>query len=289
MNSNPPVIASDTGPALKNGVTANDYSPEYWQKAFNSTPMAIFAPSYIRFLQGQVALRKALGFLVVSRSLAKSGFAPLSELLESLDSSPDSRQTQLSFEAVFSAALFVNLISEVEHFFVTCAATAIRLYPGKVGSETFRLSDVLAVSSTDELVERAADRALQALMYEKPADYLSGLCEIVSINKNHLIDVWPIFVEMKARRDLGVHNNWVANRIYLRKLKEIGVTDHPSIGARLIPDFAYLEASLTTCDHLVGKMANLMADKWLPMSAVADSVDPAKQQGSSQGGNNDPA
>ncbi len=282
MNPNPPVTTSESGQVLGNEATKNDYSPSYWQRAFKGTPTAIFVPPYIRFLQGQVALRKALNFLVVSRAAAQSGFPPLSDLLQSLDSSPESRQTQVSFETLFSAALFVNLISEVEHFFLSCAATAIRLYPGKVGSETFRLSDVLAVSSSDELVERAADRALQALMYEKPADYLSGLCEMVSIDKKHLIEIWPSFVEMKARRDLGVHNNWVTNGIYLRKLKEIGFADHPSTGMRLIPDFAYLEASINTCDRLVGKMANLMAEKWLPISGVTGSEDPGKNASSSQ-------
>lgn len=275
MNSDPSTTF-ESGQMLESKPVNNDYSPLYWQKAFNGTPTAIFVPPYIRFLQGQVALRKALNFLEVSRTVATSGLPPLSDLLQSLDSSPESRQAQVSFETLFSAALFVNLISEVEHFFVSCAATAIRLYPGKVGSETFRLSDVLAASSTDELVERAADRALQALMYEKPADYLSSLCEIVSIDKKHLLDIWPSFVEMKARRDLGVHNNWVANEIYLRKLKEISFTNFPSIGLRLIPDFAYLEASIKTCDRLVGQMADLMGEKWLPQPGETASAAPCK-------------
>ncbi len=285
MNSDPPTITSESEQVVESQPVRNDNSPQYWQMAFKGTPTAIFVPPYIRFLQGQVALRKAKNFLEVSRTVAASGFPPLSDVLQSLDGSPESRQAQVSFETLFSAALFVNLISEVEHFFVSCAATAIRLYPGKVGSETFRLSDVLASSSTDELVERAADRALQALMYEKPADYLSGLCEIVSIDKKHLLDIWPNFVEMKARRDLGVHNNWVANEIYLRKLKEISFATPPSIGLRLIPDFAYLEASIKTCDHLVGQMANLMAKKWLPLPGDVASTAEGKQKSSSSESN----
>jgi hypothetical protein len=288
MNPKMTTMSSESGQDPSNGATANDYSPTYWRSAFSGSPTAIFVPPYIRFLQGQVALRKALNFLVVSRTVAKSGFAPLSDLLESLEDSPESKQAQTSFESLFAAALYVNLISEVEHFFVTCAATAIRLYPGKVGSETFRLADVLAVSSTDELVERAADRAMQALMYEKPADYLSGLCEILSVDKKHLVSIWPRFVEMKARRDLGVHNNWSANEIYLRKLKEIGFPDPPSIGSRLIPDFEYLDASIDTCDRLVGEMANLMAEKWLPKSGTATAAanlgrQPSSSQSSSAG------
>lgn len=249
----------------------NDHSPTYWKNAFAGTPSAIFVPPYIRFLQGQVALHKALNFLVVSRDIAKSGFTPLSELLESIDNSPDSKQAETSFETLFAAALFVNLIADVEQFFVSCAATAIRLHPGKVGNEAFRLTEILTTSHVDELIERAADKKLQALMYEKPSDYLSGLCEIVSIDKRELLHLWPEFIEMKARRDLGVHNNWTVNSIYLRKLKEANLPDMLSIGSRITPDFAYLNAASVACGSLVGRMANLMADKWLPIPEASSS------------------
>lgn len=242
----------------------NDYSPNYWHEAFKGSPTAIFIPQLIRFMQGELALRKALNFLILSRSIAMDGSEPLRELLESLDNSNDSKQTQLSFETVFSAALFVNLVSEVEHFFVSCAVTAIRLYPGKVGRETFRLSDILAATSSDELVERAANQALQDLMYKKPSEYLSDLCEILSIDKSSLLEIWPDFVEMKARRDLGVHNNWVANTTYLRKLGDIDCPTKEAVGSRLIPDFAYLSHSMDIGSMLVSRMANLMSDKWLP-------------------------
>ncbi|MBE0586459.1 MAG: hypothetical protein IH617_00260, partial [Hydrogenophaga sp.] len=177
---------------------------------------------------------------------------------------PESKQAEKSFETLFASALLINLVSEVEHFFVSCAATAICLYPGKIGNETFRLVDVLAATSSDELIERAANRALQSLMYEKPADYLSGLCEIVSIDRTQLSVYWPEFVELKARRDLGVHNNWIANEVYLRKLKEIDYSVLPPISTNLSPDFAYLNTALDSCGHLIGEMANLMAKKWLP-------------------------
>lgn len=280
MNSKPQATTSETGQSNDNDLPKNDFSPLYWERVLGGTPTAIFVPPYIHFLQKQIALRKALRFLNASRALAKSGISPLNDIFQSLDSSPDSKQAQISFENLFSGNLFVNLISEVENFIVSCAATAIRLHPGKVGSETFRLSDVLAVASTDELIERAADRALQALMYEKPADYLSGFCEIVSIDAKQLLDIWPSFVEMKARRDLGVHNNWISNGIYLRKLRETGFTEQPPVGVRLIPDFAYLQASIDACDGLVGRMANLMAEKWLPIAKDVASANPTEQKNS---------
>jgi citrate lyase gamma subunit len=243
----------------------NDYPPSYWVKAFSGSPISIFVPPYIRFLQGQVALRKALAFLIAARKDAIAGNPQLQKLYESIEASSESKQAEITFETFFAATILINLVSEVEHFFGSAIATALRMYPGKMGNQTFKLTEIITASSNNELIDRAASATLNELMYEKPMDYLTGLAEILSINKESMIDVWPGFVEVKARRDLGVHNNWVANPIYLRKLKEAKCKDLPNIGTRLIPDFAYLNEALSICDKLVELMANLMAEKWLPI------------------------
>jgi hypothetical protein len=65
------------------GATAESerHSPEYWKRAFSGKPLAIFVPPYIRFLQGQVALRKAIDYLVASRRIAETGIGPLGAML----------------------------------------------------------------------------------------------------------------------------------------------------------------------------------------------------------------
>jgi hypothetical protein len=160
----------------------------------------------------------------------------------------------------------IALVSEVEHYFGSAVSTALRLYPEKMGSQSFRLTDILAVSSSDELVDRAASATMHELMYAKPLDYLAGLCNILSIDKKSLEQHWPAFVELKARRDLGVHNDWIVNPIYLRKIKEATLEQAPLLGARLAPDFEYLIHSMELCDSLVSAIANLLGEKWIPVA-----------------------
>jgi hypothetical protein len=259
-------MSEATQPTPNEPAAGSERDPLYWRNAFDGSPISIVVPPYIRFLQGQIALRRSLAFLVAARKEAQSGNPRLLPLFESLNSSPEAKQAELSYESVFASTGLISLVSEVEHFFGNAVATALRLYPGKMGSQTFRLSEILSATTTDELVDRAASSVMHELMYEKPLDYLSGLCEILSIKKDSLSQPWLRFVEIKARRDLGVHNNWVANQIYLRKIKEAQHTDLPALGVRLIPDFAYLQTAMNSTDELIRTMADLLGEKWIPVA-----------------------
>lgn len=237
--------------------------PAYWVRQFSGTPLSIVVPPYIRFLQGQIALRKALSFLISAREEAKSGNPRLHEMYDRLESSADSIEAQISYETFFAATVLIGLVSEVEHFLGNAVSAALRLYPEKMGSRSFRLSDVLDASSTDELINRAASAVLNDLMYAKPLDYLSGLCDILSIKKDPLASHWSKFVEIKARRDLGVHNNWVANEIYQRKTIEAQAVPLVELGTRLIPNFAYVHGAMDICDELVKAVADALGEKWV--------------------------
>lgn len=247
------------------------HAPDHWVRQFSGTALSIVVPPYIRFLQGQIALRKALSFLLAARQEARAGNPHLREVYESLESSTESRQAEITYETFFAATSLISLVSEVEHFLGSAVAAALRLYPEKMGSQTFRLSDILNAGSTDELVDRAANAALHDLMYAKPLDYLAGLCEILSIKKDTLAGHWTRFVEIKARRDLGVHNNWVVNAIYERKVKEARTAVNVKTGTRLIPDFVYLQEAMDTCDRLVNAVTNALGEKWIPVATAKGS------------------
>jgi hypothetical protein len=250
--------------------------PKYWANAFRGTPLAIVVLPYIRFMQGQISLRRALNFLVVAQREALAGNPRLQPILEGMNSSTEAKQADRSFETFFASTHVIALVSEVEHFFANTVSTALRLYPGKMGSHTFRLTEILAASSTDELVDRAASATINELMYEKPLDYLAGLCAILSIEKQSLEIHWPNFVELKARRDLGVHNDWLVNAVYLRKVKEARLEQAPLPGTRLIPDFQYLTQSIELCDTLVGAIANLLGEKWIPIATEIKRLNPGQ-------------
>lgn len=249
--------------------TLDSTDPNYWMTACKGTPLSIVVPPYIRFLQGTVVLYKALVFLKEARHAAVNGNTALSKILTELENSRDSKQLDVNYEKFFASHLTITLVSEVEHFLGSAVAAALRLYPEKMGSQTIKISELISAASKDEVIDRAARNVMNSLMYEKPLDYLKSLTNILSIDSEKITNLWPAFIELKARRDIGVHNNWVANDIYARRLLEARIPLTCSLGERLIPSFLYLQESMDACKNLVEAFANELGRKWIPIVGSA--------------------
>lgn len=256
-----------SGAPLSEAATDNSITKDlnYWAETFKGTPLSIVVPPYIRFLQGSILLYKSLTFLKAARDVAANGNSALGKILVDLESSEQSKQLHTSYEKFFASHLTITLVSEVEHFLGNAISAALRLYPEKMGSQTIKLSEIVSASSKDEIVDRAARSVMNALMYEKPFDYLKSLANILSIETEQIEQLWPVFVELKARRDIGVHNDWVANEIYIRKVREARFPKICAVGERLNPDFAYLQNSMDSCKKLVELIANELGRKWIPL------------------------
>lgn len=135
----------------------------------------------------------------------------------------------------FLAHLFVAHLSAFELFLQSLAAFVIRKHPKKVGSSQFRLADILDANGQDDLIQRAIEERLNKLAYKKPLEYLNDLADLLSIDPKPFSDAWRVFIEAKARRDLGVHNGWICNAIYIRKLAEAGIEPKVLIGQSALP------------------------------------------------------
>lgn len=260
------MIENDKSDATEAGRPDRD-SPTYWIEAFEGTPLAVVVPPYIRFLKGIAVLRKAQIFLTIAQASARSGHPQLSDIYHDIERSTDTKSLGLTYETYFASQLTINLVSEVEHFFGSAVSAALRMHPEKIGRESFRLTEIISASSNQELVDRAAQTVLNKMMYEKPNDYIKSFAEILSIDTTDLESDWPAFIELKTRRDLGIHNNWIVNDIYLRKLREANINTEHKAGNRIIPDFSYLDQATKTTYNLVETLASLLGKKWLPIVA----------------------
>lgn len=164
-------------------------------------------------------------------------------------------------EEHFLSILFIDLISEVEIYLATLVRAVIAKDPLKVGHFQIKLSEVLEASSKDELISRAAETYLHGVMFKKPLDYLSDISNVLSIDPNTVERAWPSYIEAKARRDLGVHNDWICNETYLRKLKEAGAHNESRIGDRLRPTTAYVRQLAESIDEICVRLASAVHEK----------------------------
>ena len=163
-------------------------------------------------------------------------------------------------EQHLSGWLLINLAAEVELCLLDITKQIIQAYPKKLGGIQVKLSDAVE-KSTEEIVQMASDHYLNSLMYKKPGEYISGICEILSIDLKAVTLIWKPFIEIKARRDLGIHNDWKANEIYLRKLYESETETITNIGDDLCPVDAYVQSSYDACFKLVELIYNLTIEK----------------------------
>jgi len=164
----------------------------------------------------------------------------------------------------YVSLLFVDLISEIELYFAEMLRIILLKHPKKIGAFQFKLSEIVESSNPQELVGRAAEEFLYKLLYKKPNEYLSEMCSVLSVDESVLQDSWSTYIEAKARRDLGTHNDWKCNRTYLRKLNEADIATQVNLGDSLLPSGAYFNSVLDVVLKIVGDLAEAVVEKHAP-------------------------
>lgn len=122
-------------------------------------------------------------------------------------------------------------------------AVAVR-YPEKLGGKrSVPLQVVLRATSMEDIHLQATDSLLNELSYKSPAEFAEALISLISIN---LMECPPFhkYIEIKATRDIHVHNRGVANDTYLRKA---GTHSRVKAGTALPVDTQYFLESYEVC------------------------------------------
>lgn len=208
-----------------------------------------------------IVFHSAYRFVLQAHLEAYRGNAELHATLERLED--QLRVAQMDTNEFYRSLMYIDLISEVETFFSTLLKSILYRYPKKLSESQFRLADIVDSASTDELIYRAAEAHIYKLMYKSPNEYLKEICELLSIDRKIIEVHWPVYIEAKARRDLGAHNNWVCNATYLRKLGEVGVATSAKIGDRLLPSDD--DSDIKFCDcvmNMTEAIGQVVLDKY---------------------------
>lgn len=166
----------------------------------------------------------------------------------------------LNFHSFVVSHYFITLIAEFEGFLVDILRTIVKRFPAKVGNMSIKVSEIAICGSLDEVIAIGIDRFINDLTFKRPKEYIETLQEIFSLNKDDFKDLWPELIERKARRDLGVHNDWRKNEIYIRKIKEVGI--RPTDDDFLAPDNEYFVESVDIVRNILNKIAIHCADKF---------------------------
>jgi len=146
-------------------------------------------------------------------------------------------------------------------------------YPKKLGAKyRIPVGVVLSASSIEEIHLHTIDSVLNELSYKSPQDYATAVEELISVR---LLECpsFHQYVEIKATRDIHIHNRGVANEVYARK---VGSHARVDSGHHLPVGSDYFLASYEHCIKLTEWLQEKLHDKW-PSSDFEKSEKRKKQ------------
>jgi len=191
--------------------------------------------AHTKFHDESMTLLQASTYLMKVHSAVLNAPQPFSEVHSEL--SQRLAPTYQDPHHYFMSRLFIAYIAAFELYLSNMVTAVVLRCPKKAGSVQFRLAEVLDAGDTETLVRRAIDELLNKMLYKKPLEYLDELAALLSVDKAIFAPGWPVFVEAKARRDLGAHADWTCNATYIRKLHEAGIESTLKLGDSAVPDW----------------------------------------------------
>lgn len=159
------------------------------------------------------------------------------------------------YQSQFDRGIFetniVAMVSRVEAFIQECLVIVICHHPKKLSiiadKSGIPLDLFLEHESRDDLLERYVALRCEGLMFGKPAEYLDKVERILSIQIDD--DLKKDYIEIKASRDIIVHNLGEINRLYVDKA---GEKARGAVGDELVVNRTYFRHVLVTAKTLSG-------------------------------------
>lgn len=164
----------------------------------------------------------------------------------------------LAFHQLAVNGLF-QLVAITEAYIGDVVRALIRKYPQKLsGKRSIHLQAVLECSSIEEVHLRATDNLLNELSYKSPAEFAESIQDLISLN---LLEcpAFHKYMEIKASRDIFIHNRGVANDIYVRKA---GTHQRVKAGMNLPADLQYFMESYEATLQLNEWLEQQLHERW---------------------------
>ena len=153
----------------------------------------------------------------------------------------------------------VQLVTIVEAMLGDIVRTIVSKYPHKLSSKrTITVQAVLESTSIDEVHLRATDSLLNEISYKSPKEFADFMENMLSINLLECA-AFHRYMEIKASRDIFIHNRGIANDVYVRKS---GSHQRVNTGMQLPADVQYFLESYEYCLQLTEWLEKELHEHW---------------------------
>lgn len=160
---------------------------------------------------------------------------------------------QLSINGIY------QLVAIVEAMLGDVTRAVILKYPKKIGNKRKINSEmVLAASSITEIHHHTINSILNELSYKSPKDFVEAIKDLISVNFLEC-PAFHKYIELKATRDIYIHNRGVANEIYCHKADSHA---RVRLGQNLPVDTIYFLESYEVCIQIAEWLETKLHDIW---------------------------
>lgn len=169
-------------------------------------------------------------------------------------------------DQVISKGLFVLSVSSVETMITDIMKYYLCSFPEKIDKKSLDVSKEELLAHPFDIVSVQVDKYLHSLGYKPIDEIMEDFCSTLSIDADHA-RMSDELREIKATRNILLHNNLVSNAAYLTTAGKTGRTE--KTGVALPIDRKYLLESLETMASFVGRIADLISKKYAAYTRVA--------------------
>ena len=163
----------------------------------------------------------------------------------------------LIFMAQYDRGVFethiISMVSRAEAFLQDALSIVASEYPQKLSiladKNGIPLDLFLESVERDDVIRRFVAFKCEGLMFGKPSDYLDKAAKVLSIELDD--EIVKDFIEIKASRDIIIHNSGVINKLYVEKA---GDRRRGEIGDELVIDRSYFRHVVITLKKLSGSI-----------------------------------
>ena len=115
-----------------------------------------------------------------------------------------------------ASATFQHFVSVFERFVFDILRAWLAEYPGSLSGNQLQFRTVLDAANKNEIVTAVVQKEVLGLAYKRVADWFAYLEKIAQLGCPTQDQIQRL-AEIKASRDVLVHNNGIANSIYVDK------------------------------------------------------------------------
>jgi hypothetical protein len=125
-------------------------------------------------------------------------------------------RAQLYVTDYLMSSTFQHFVSLFEEFFFGLLRFWLAAFPGSLSKKQVEIGAVLKASDKAAIILTVVERELNELKYERITDWFARLEELTRFGCPTTDEIERL-AEIKASRDILVHNNGIANAIYVAK------------------------------------------------------------------------